>query len=187
MNSDNASKWLSLVANIAILMGLGLVAYELNQNSQLARTSLIHEGNALENQVWSNLLGEAPVDVIAKAVECPETMTYADFMAMPATRVLHQIPSGNPLRPWRRKRKEIIKPSAPIIGYTRNSKNRFQKSLSQITSDKKTGMIILNGRNGMVSGMRATRPKAAPTQSDMRYGAGVSSPTPNSLHLTDSK
>ena len=84
MNSDNASNWLTLVANIAILMGLGLVAYELNQNSQLARTSLIHEGNALENQVWSNLLGEEPVDVIAKAVECPEFMTYADFMAMDA-------------------------------------------------------------------------------------------------------
>ena len=84
MNSDNATKWLSLVANIAILMGLGLVAYELNQNSQLARTSLIHEGNALENQVWSNLLGEAPVDVIAKSVECPDLMTYADFMAMDA-------------------------------------------------------------------------------------------------------
>ena len=79
MNSDNASKWLSLVANIAILMGLGLVAYELNQNSQLARTSLIHEGNALENQVWSNLLGEAPVDVIAKAVECPESYDLCRF------------------------------------------------------------------------------------------------------------
>jgi hypothetical protein len=84
MNSDNASKWFSPVANIALLLGLGLVAYELNQNSQLARTSLIHEGNALENQIWANLMGEVPADVIAKAVECPETMTYADFMAMDA-------------------------------------------------------------------------------------------------------
>jgi hypothetical protein len=84
MNSENASKWLSLFANFALLLGLGLVAYELNQNSQLARASLIHEGNALENQVWANLMGEVPVDVIAKAVECPEIMTYADFMAMDA-------------------------------------------------------------------------------------------------------
>ncbi len=29
-------------------------------------------------------MGEVPADVIAKAVECPETMTYADFMAMDA-------------------------------------------------------------------------------------------------------
>ena len=84
MNSDSASRWLSLLATIALLLGLGLVAYELNQNSQLARASLIHEGNALENQIWANLMGEVPVDVIAKAVECPELMTYADFMAMDA-------------------------------------------------------------------------------------------------------
>ena len=84
MNSEKASTWLSLFANFALLLGLGLVAYELNQNSQLARASLIHEGNALENQVWANLYGETPAEVIAKAVQCPEKMTYADFMAMDA-------------------------------------------------------------------------------------------------------
>jgi len=84
MKSDALTKWLTLIANLAILLGLGLVAYELNQNSQLARATLIHEGNALENQFWANLLGDAPSEVIAKAVECPEKMTYADFMAMDA-------------------------------------------------------------------------------------------------------
>jgi hypothetical protein len=84
MKSDTLTKWLTLCANLAILLGLGLVAYELNQNSQLARAAFIHEGNALENQVWANLFGETPAEVIAKAVECPEKMTYADFMAMDA-------------------------------------------------------------------------------------------------------
>ena len=84
MNSNRFSTWLTIVANFAILTGLGLVAYELNQNSQLARASLIHEGNAFENQIWSNLMGENPADVIAKAVECPERMTYADYMARDA-------------------------------------------------------------------------------------------------------
>ena len=81
---EGMSKWFTLGANVALLIGLGLVAYELNQNTQLARTTLIHEGNALENQIWANLMGEVPGDVIAKSVECPELMTYADFVAMDA-------------------------------------------------------------------------------------------------------
>ena len=82
MISDSASRWLTLVANLAILAGLVLVAVELNQNSQLARTALIAEGSALENQIWTPLIGELPGEIIAKAVECPQRLTYADFMAL---------------------------------------------------------------------------------------------------------
>jgi len=37
--------WLSIVANIGLLTGMGLVAYEINQNSRLARMALVNEGN----------------------------------------------------------------------------------------------------------------------------------------------
>ena len=84
MDSNNATRWLTVGANVALLLGIVLVAYELNQNSRLARAALIHEGNAFENQIWANLMGEDPVDVIAKSVECPDQLTYADFMAMDA-------------------------------------------------------------------------------------------------------
>ncbi len=82
MLSENASRWLSLAANLAILAGLVLVAVELNQNSQLTRTALIAEGSALENQIWTPLAGELPGEIIAKAVECPQQLTYADFIAL---------------------------------------------------------------------------------------------------------
>lgn len=82
MLSENASRWLSIGANLAILAGLVLVAVELNQNSRLTRTALIAEGSALENQIWTPLATELPGEVIAKAVECPEKLTYADFLAL---------------------------------------------------------------------------------------------------------
>lgn len=76
--------WLSLAANLAILAGLVLVAFELHQNSQLTRTALIAEGSALENQIWTPLLGEVPADVIARVAECPQQLTYADFTVLDA-------------------------------------------------------------------------------------------------------
>jgi hypothetical protein len=76
--------WLSIFANLGLLAGMGLVAYEINQNSQLARTALVNEGNAASNEFWANLMGETPSDVIAMAVECPEAMNYSDFIAMDA-------------------------------------------------------------------------------------------------------
>ncbi len=84
MNLAKPKSWLSIVANVGLLAGIGLVAYEINQNSKLARMALVNEGNVASNQFWANLMGETPADVIAKAAECPEAMTYSDFIAMDA-------------------------------------------------------------------------------------------------------
>ncbi len=84
MNLDQLNRWLTPLANVALLAGLILVAYELNQNRSLARMELVNEGNVVQNQIWANLMGELPGDVIARAIECPEEMTYSDFMAMDA-------------------------------------------------------------------------------------------------------
>lgn len=84
MNFTKLTPWLTIIANLGLVAGMVLVAYEINQNSQLARTALINEGNIASNQFWANLMGETPADVIAKAVECPEAMTYSDFIVMDA-------------------------------------------------------------------------------------------------------
>ena len=84
MNQAKLAPWLTIAANLGLLAGMVLVAYEINQNSQLARTALINEGNVASNQFWTHLMGEIPVDVIGMAVECPEAMTYSDFVAMDA-------------------------------------------------------------------------------------------------------
>ena len=76
------STWLSVLTNIAILAGLLLVVFELNQNSELARVGLLHEGTVVENDLWLSLMNEAPNEVIAKSVECPERLTYADYIVI---------------------------------------------------------------------------------------------------------
>jgi hypothetical protein len=78
------NRWLTPLANVAILAGIALVAYELNQNASLARMALVNEGNLVQNQLWADLMGEVPGEVIARAIECPEEMSFADYVAMDA-------------------------------------------------------------------------------------------------------
>ena len=78
------TSWLNILTNVALLAGMVLVAFEINQNSQLARTALVNEGNIASNAFWANLMGETPADVIAMAVQCPEAMSYSNFIAMDA-------------------------------------------------------------------------------------------------------
>ena len=84
MNLTKLTPWLTIIANIGLVAGMVLVAYEINQNSQLARTALVNEGNIASNEFWANLMGDTPSDVIAMAVECPEAMTYSDYFEMDA-------------------------------------------------------------------------------------------------------
>lgn len=74
----------SAAANVAVLLGLVIVALQINQNASLARTALINEGNVVSKQTWANLMGERPGEVIEQAVNCPQQVTYTDFMAMDA-------------------------------------------------------------------------------------------------------
>ena len=43
MNSDAITKWLTLVANIGVVIGLTLVAYQIKQDSDLTRAVLFNE------------------------------------------------------------------------------------------------------------------------------------------------
>lgn len=82
MKTNQLSNWLSLIANFSILAGLVLVAFELNQNSELARVALINDENAAVNELMTSMMGENASDVLAKAMECPAQMSYADYMAV---------------------------------------------------------------------------------------------------------
>jgi len=81
---ERLNRWLSLAANLGLLAGLILVAYEINQNSQLARAQLVNEGNLATNELWAHLMGENPVESIAKSIEEPTSMSYGEFMAVDA-------------------------------------------------------------------------------------------------------
>jgi hypothetical protein len=79
---DRLNRWLSLAANLGLLAGLILVAVQINQNTQLARLQLINEGNVTRNQIWATALGENPALAVAKSIEKPAEMNYADYIVV---------------------------------------------------------------------------------------------------------
>ena len=67
--------WLQIGSNVAIVIGLLVVIYELNQNHQHVRAQLLLEdyGNGLAHA--GHLLGENPAAAIAVARTDPEKLT----------------------------------------------------------------------------------------------------------------
>jgi hypothetical protein len=81
---DRLHRWLTLVANIGILIGLVLVVVQIRQSTRLARTTHLTQGSDVANQIWASVAGNRVGDVLEKSVECPEELTYSDFMALDA-------------------------------------------------------------------------------------------------------
>ena len=81
---DRTSSWLSLLASLAILVGLVLVAIELNQNTEHLRLQLLDQITARANENNRALLGENPTTAIVKSVREPENLTYAELLIVDA-------------------------------------------------------------------------------------------------------
>ena len=73
-----------MVASLAILVGLVLVAIELNQNTEHLRLQLLDQITARANENNRALLGENPTAAIEKAVREPEKLTYAELLIVDA-------------------------------------------------------------------------------------------------------
>lgn len=82
--SKRLETWLSLTANLAILVGLGLVLLELKQNTNHVRLQLLDQ---ITSRLYDNnrvLMGENPLEAIERSVIAPERMTYSDFRVVDA-------------------------------------------------------------------------------------------------------
>ncbi len=76
---DRSNAWLSLVANLAILVGLILVVLELNQNTEHTRLLLMDQITARMKENNRALLGENPTAAIEKSIREPENMNFESF------------------------------------------------------------------------------------------------------------
>ena len=81
---DRANTWLTLVASLAILVGLVLVAIELNQNTEHLRLQLMAQITDTMKENNRALLGENPTAAIEKSVREPDNLTYAEFRIVDA-------------------------------------------------------------------------------------------------------
>jgi len=79
-HSDRVSMWISLIASGGVLIGLILVAIELNQNTQQLRLQL--EFQAEQKIVDNNrdLLGDNPTPIIVKSITDPKELTFEEAL-----------------------------------------------------------------------------------------------------------
>ena len=78
------SNWFQIISNVAIIVGLGLVIYELNQSKQLASSQFVRDYNARETSILLAMMGEDPREALAKAALHPVDLTERDVVALDA-------------------------------------------------------------------------------------------------------
>ena len=84
MKKFDLGQTVSLLANAGILVGLVLVAIELNQNTKQLALELKWQVNERMIQNNRDLLGENPTPIFVKSVLNPEEITYEEFQVASA-------------------------------------------------------------------------------------------------------
>jgi hypothetical protein len=84
MDSDRLNRWLSLGANIGVLIGIIFLAVEIRQNSDLARLQFADDRLDTWQQGELVVLGDSIAAVWEKSVQDPETLTLAEARMLDA-------------------------------------------------------------------------------------------------------
>jgi hypothetical protein len=82
MNYERTSLWIQVGTALAVIAGLLLVVWELQQVRTLARAQLTSDFMAMSNAVYSTVIGESAASVIAKACLDPESLTPSEVVIM---------------------------------------------------------------------------------------------------------
>jgi len=80
--SDAANRWLTLGANIGVVIGLVLVAYQIKQDSDLTKAVLFNDHTNSRKEWNQAMMGENPMAVVAKSIEAPTDLTLEELMVM---------------------------------------------------------------------------------------------------------
>jgi len=84
MNVDRLNRWITLGANIGILVGLVLVVYEIRQNSDLVRAQIIATAFSDKEVLAVAKMGEDYPGALARSIEEPDDITLADVAVLEA-------------------------------------------------------------------------------------------------------
>ena len=82
MNFEHLNRWLTLIANIGIVIGLVMVAIQIQQDSDLARAQLFSDHTDSRRDWNQAMMGESPMEVVAKSIERPAELTLAELHVM---------------------------------------------------------------------------------------------------------
>ena len=82
MNFEHLNRWLTLFANIGIVIGLIMVAVQIQQESDLARAQLFSDHTDSLRDWNQAMMGESPMEIVAKSIENPTELTLAELHVM---------------------------------------------------------------------------------------------------------
>lgn len=89
MTKLTLGQWVSGATNIAVLLGVLLVAYELRQNAELARLAMVQDRISALQQAEAAFFDLDLSHVWVKSFKEPESMTSAEIRSMDAYMAIH--------------------------------------------------------------------------------------------------
>jgi hypothetical protein len=89
MTKATVGQWVTAATNIAVLVGVLLVAYELKQNAELARLEMTQTRISANQQAEAAFFDPQVSEVWVKSFTEPETMTLAEIRAMDSYLAIH--------------------------------------------------------------------------------------------------
>ena len=78
MDWSEINGWLTLAANIGVLIGLILIATQIKQNTEITRAQVANDWFLADMQLELAMMGENPAASWTKAVYSPEELTQQD-------------------------------------------------------------------------------------------------------------
>jgi hypothetical protein len=84
VNSQNLANWVQILTGFALIVGLGLVIWELQQTRDVVFAQLTSDGYSDVTQQQTAVMGESAADAIAKACDAPESLTTKDLVVLDA-------------------------------------------------------------------------------------------------------
>ena len=82
MNNLSFSDWVQITTSIAVLIGLGLVIWELQQSREITQAQLISDGYANMTQQSTAFIGEDAALAMAKSCTQPDNLTTEDLVVL---------------------------------------------------------------------------------------------------------
>jgi hypothetical protein len=76
--TNRLTQWLTIGSNIAVLVGLILVAVQIFQNTEITKAQLANDYYLMDMQLELNMMGESPIGLWVKAVNSPDEITATD-------------------------------------------------------------------------------------------------------------
>lgn len=82
MNSTTVSNWIQLITGVSVLIGLGLVVWELQQSRDAVLSQLSSEYFQIRAQERSAVFGEDAANALAKACNQPADLSESELVVL---------------------------------------------------------------------------------------------------------